>query len=134
MGMYTEIYARGTLMRDTPNLVVAALRYMAGEGEKPDPLPAHELFQTYRWDVLGRGASAYFPATSSTVYKDIYSNNWAFMFHANLKNYDGEIEKFFDWIDPYVEGGEGEYIGYSLYEETEPGEAPRSFFKKVTSW
>lgn len=96
MGMYTEIYARGTLKKSTPNEVVAALQHMAGEGERPE--------------------------------------NWAFMLHANLKNYDGEIAKFFDWIDPYVEGSEGDYMGYSLYEETEPNEPPRSFFKKVTTW
>lgn len=135
MGMYTEIYARGTLRKSTPQGVVDILKRMAGHASPEDmPLPDHELFKTYRWDVLGCGASAYFPATLSSVYQDDYSKNWAFMLHANLKNYDGEIGKFFDWIDQYVEGGEGEYLGYSMYEETEPGEAPQSYFKKVSGW
>jgi hypothetical protein len=132
--MYTEIYARGTLKRSTPQEVITILKAMAMEAENPETLPEHELFKCYRWDVLGCGGSAYFPATLSTVYKDDYSNNWAFLFHANLKNYDGEIGKFFDWIDQYVEGGEGEFMGYQLYEEHEPEQAPLCYFKKVQAW
>jgi hypothetical protein len=56
------------------------------------------------------------------------------MFHANLKNYDDEIAKFFDWIDQYVEGSEGDFLGYSLYEETEPEQPPWCFFKKASNW
>ena len=134
MGMYTEIYARGTLVKDTPDQVVAMLQHMVGEDHDPVIMPEHELFKTERWSLLGRGASAYFPATSSTVYKDSYSNNWAFMLHANLKNYGNEIAKFFDWIEPYVEGSEGDFMGYSLYEETEPGQAPFCYFKQVDTW
>lgn len=134
MGMYTEIYARGTLKKDTPQEVVDALKAMTGTYDSTAALPDHELFKCRRWDVLGCGASAYFPATTSLVYKDDYSKNWAFLFHANLKNYDGEIPKFFDWIDQYVEGGEGDYLGYHMYEETEPGQAPFSYFKKVSGW
>lgn len=135
MGMYTEIYARGTLKKDTPQEVVDLLRCMIDfDAPRPDPLPEHDLFKCHRWDVLGCGGSAYFPATVSHIEKDGFSHNWAFLFHANLKNYDGEIEKFFDWIDQYVEGGEGDYLGYHLYEETEPGEAPFSYFKKVHGW
>jgi len=134
MGMYTEIYARGTLRKSTPQEVIDILKCMANEADRPETLPEHELFKCQRWDVLGCGASAYFPATSSLVYKDDFSHNWAFLLHANLKNYDGEIAKFFDWIDQYVEGGEGEYLGYHMYEETEPGQAPYSYFKKVGGW
>lgn len=135
MGMYTEIYARGTLKKDTPAEVVEVLLAMAGGHRNADAaLPEHELFKCPRWEVLGCGASAYFPATVSKVYRDDYSKNWAFLFHANLKNYDGEIAKFFDWIDQHVEGIEGEYLGYSMYEETEPGQPPTSFFKKTSGW
>lgn len=134
MGMYTEIYARGTLKKDAPQEVVDILKCMTNEAPAPEVLPEHDLFKCARWEVLGCGASAYFPATVSTVYKDDYSKNWAFLLHANLKNYDGEIAKFFDWIDQHVEGIEGEYLGYSMYEETEPGQPPTSFFKKTSGW
>lgn len=135
MGMYTEIYARGTLRKSTPPEVIGLLERMAGDRYDTDQtLPDHDLFKTERWDILGCGASAYFPATVSKVELDHFSKNWSFLFHSNLKNYGGEIGKFFDWVDQYVEGGEGEYLGYSMYEETEPGEAPRSYFKQVSSW
>ena len=35
----------------------------------------------------------------------------------DLKNYDDEIEKFFDWLNTLNFGCEGDFIGYSLYEE-----------------
>lgn len=132
--MYTEIYARGNLKRSTPEEVVTILKAMAMEVETPETLPDHPLFKCERWDVLGCGASAYFPATTSKVYRDDYSKNWAFLFHANLKNYGGEIGHFFDWIDQYVEGSEGDFIGYELYEDVDPGTAPTNYFKKVTAW
>jgi hypothetical protein len=135
MGMYTEIYARGTLKRNTPQEVVDLLKRMAGDRSPTYPaLPDHDLFKAPRWDVLGCGASAYFPATSSVVYKDDFSKNWAFMFHANLKNYNGEIGKFFDWIDQYVEGSEGDFVGYELYEDVDPGQSPRNYFKMSSNW
>lgn len=134
MGSYTEIYARGTLRKSTPQEVVDVLKAMSMNGPTPETLPDHELFKCQRWGYLGCGSSAYFPATVSTVYRDDYSKNWAFLFHANLKNYDGEIGKFFDWIDQYVEGGEGEYLGYSMYEEPEPFQAPANYFKNVSGW
>jgi hypothetical protein len=136
MGMYTEIYARGTLKRNTPQEVIDLLQIMAGEDLILDnlTLPDHELFKTERWDVLGCGASAYFPCTTSKMEVSDYSHQWSFMFHANLKNYGREIEKFFDWVDQYVEGSEGEFLGHEIYEETEPGQAPRNYFKKASNW
>lgn len=45
-------------------------------------------------------------------------------FRSSLKNYDGEIEAFFDWVTPHVvnSGAPGRvFIGYSLSEDaTEP--------------
>ena len=36
----------------------------------------------------------------------------------DFKNYDGEIEKFFNWIKQYLyKGWDKQFIGYSLYEE-----------------
>ena len=36
----------------------------------------------------------------------------------NIKNYNNEIEEFFEWLMPYIDGEEGDFIGYSRYEET----------------
>jgi hypothetical protein len=133
MGMYTEVFARATLKKDVPQEVVDALKVMAsGCDEEPVAvLPEHELFQCSRWDLLGRCSSAYFPNTAkSVVATDWYSKQWTFVLHANLKNYGGEIEKFFDWIDPYVESLEGEFLGYELYEDVDPNTGPILYYKK----
>ncbi|MDO7204281.1 hypothetical protein Q5M85_09125 [Paraclostridium bifermentans] len=34
-----------------------------------------------------------------------------------MKNYDNEIDKFIDWIKPYVEGSWYKFLGYKRNEE-----------------
>jgi hypothetical protein len=121
MGMYTEIFMRGELRGDLPAETMSMLRYLAGEkdGEVP-PLPDHPFFQCDRWDYIGTMNSAYFPFESrSAVVKSGWHTGHDIVIHSQLKNYDGEIEKFFDWIDPLLHMGEGAFLGYSLYEEAE---------------
>ena len=53
------------------------------------------------------------------------AENWAVVdFRHSLKNYNSEIELFFDWVTQHVRygggGGSRDFIGYSLYEEGEP--------------
>jgi hypothetical protein len=36
---------------------------------------------------------------------------------ANIKNYNREIELFWDWITPYIDGIPGEHLGHKRYEE-----------------
>lgn len=132
MGMYTEIFFRATLKRDTPDEVLAPIRAMLGQAEvDPDDLPNHPLFECPRWDMLGMSSSYYFPDhTPSGMEKDDIRKAWGVYLNADLKNYDDEIEKFFDWIDPYIDAGPGEFLGYSLYEDVEPGTPPTPYFKK----
>lgn len=132
MGMYTEIFFRATLKQDVPESVLAPFRAMLGELEAESiELPDHELFQRGRWYMLARGSSYYFPehAQSHLVQDDI-RGAWCVLLHASIKNYDGEIEAFFDWIDPYVDAYQGEFLGYSLYEETGPDTPPTCYYKK----
>jgi quinol monooxygenase YgiN len=51
-------------------------------------------------------------------------------FRANLKNYDDEIDKFFDWVAPHVRdsGAEKTFLGYSQYEENDE---PRLYYKEA---
>jgi len=121
MGMYTEIFFRAELARDVPTEVVEALKRMISwdYGRDHTNVPDHELFKCPRWDLLGCGDSAYFPVTASKIYQDDYSKQWNVLLLSNLKNYDGEIGKFFDWIDQYVDEPEGKFLGYQLYEEND---------------
>lgn len=130
MGMYTEIYFRAELARDVPEYVVEYLQRMVGdigETEHMFPEPEHELFSCPRWSYLGCGGSAYFPITESKVVLDRHTAQWHVLFLANLKNYGGEIGKFFDWIDSFTDARQGEFLGYSLYEEDDN---PTLYFRK----
>lgn len=130
MGMYTEVFFRGSIREDAPEVVIDAIQSIVhGGGERPDI--DHPLFDCTRWDSLGTCSSAYFPTPAkSAIKQDAYNGTMALILHANLKNYDDEIEKFFDWIDPYVDARPGEFLGYSLYEEVDPDSAPTPYFKK----
>lgn len=64
--------------------------------------------------------SYYFDAdTHSTLRFDDISDSYYLCIRTNLKNYGQEIRHFVDWIMPYLDKFEGEFLGFSRYEETE---------------
>ena len=115
MGMYTEIVVSAQI-KDIPE-VVAVLDFMAGHVDKVPILPGHPLFMTSRWQIMFRCCSHYFVPLSVVRFEfnDI-SRTWSLIVRADLKNYDGEIGLFFEWIKPYVDYPDT-MIGYSRYEE-----------------
>ena len=118
MGMYTEFYFNAELKHDTPDDVVAMLRFMLGTSADKPPLPDDPLFSTERWRYMLMCDSAYFDAdTHSTLRAD--HNTHFLCIRCNLKNYDHEIQHFVSWISPYLEKDEGDFLGFSRYEETE---------------
>ncbi len=122
MGMYTEIHFNSELSKEIPDDVLAILKYMLGEIDFDDAptLPDHELFSTSRWTIMLRMDSYYFDAdTHSTLRYDDIAHNYYLCIRSNLKNYDGEIEKFVSWIMPYLDKYNGDFLGFSRYEETE---------------
>ena len=122
MGMYTELHLNVELRRDTPAEVLDVLRYMLREipvEERPET-PDHPFFETGRWFVLFTMDSYYFKAdTHSTLRWDETAEAHFLGVRCNLKNYDQEIQHFIDWITPYVEAEEGDFLGFYRYEETE---------------
>ena len=126
MGMYTELYVKAIFKENLPNDVVNIIKYMLGMGDievEDLKLPDHELFKTHRWEYMLRSASHYhIPfALNKFIYNEI-SENYFLIARADFKNYNGEIEKFFDWLKPYLQREfDKTLIGYSLYEvDTEP--------------
>lgn len=123
MGMYTEVYFRAEVSNEAAEI----MRYVSEEGFKASRwiLPKHPFFDTERFPMVFSGRSAYFPGgqplTIVRAADDSYAkygpdaDKWSLVeFRANLKDYDGEIDLFFDWVEPYVRD-EG-FMGYSLYE------------------
>lgn len=119
MGMYTELHLNSALKADVPTSVLDKLKFMLGETEV-DTAIDHPLFSTERWKFMLRCDSYYFDAdTHSTLRYDDIAGHCYLCIQTNLKNYGGEIEKFVDWIMPYLDKYEGDFLGYSRYEENE---------------
>lgn len=119
MGMYTELIFGATLKKDTPENVIQAIKYMLGElKERPEAFP----FEKGRLDHLLQLGSYYFAINNSVCkfWLDDISKCWILSARCNLKNYEGEIEEFLEWIKPYIESGSGEREMYAitLYEES----------------
>lgn len=116
MGMYTELVVC-TNIKNVPE-VVEVLKYMVGQTDRPATLPNHPLFSTSRWEILFTCNSYYFvPCSIAKFEYNEIGRYWCLITRADLKNYDGEIEKFIDWIRPYIEN-EDKMFAYSRYEET----------------
>lgn len=115
MGMYTEIFVNVDLKEDTPKEVIDVLRAMCGEEDKAS-------LQGYpeRWRVLFLCGSYYTPITScANLTFDEIAGQWSLLGKGDIKNYEGEIEAFFAWIEPHIDGHDGDFIGYHRYEENQ---------------
>jgi hypothetical protein len=117
MGMYTELVISTNIVNNPE--VISVLKLMIGENvDENVKFPLHPLFETSRWHFMLRSGSYYFtPNPSSLLKYNKISNNWSFVNRSDFKNYNNEIKLFLDWIDPFIDGEDGEMIGYSRYEE-----------------
>lgn len=114
MGMYTEIHVAGECKIETD--VARIIEHLFSDGHEPDKLPDHEFFKCDRWRHIGsRSSFCCSPVTiSKTMSFDYIQGTLFFNSVSNIKNYDGEIDKFFDWLT----SEKIEHYGHSRYEET----------------
>ena len=132
MGMYTEFHFNSRLKTDTPPEVIEILKFMTSDRAKPEVLPEHPLFECDRWVWMLKCTSYYFDQiTHSVVERDEVNNDYYLSIRCDLKNYDGEIEKFCDWIEPYLDKIPGEFLGFSRYEEIK--DPTLIYYKKETA-
>lgn len=118
--MYTELIFGASLKQDTPKNVVDALKYMLGEiQEKPNHFPLPDG----RCEWLFQGGSHYFGISGpvNKMWQDDIGENWVLSTRSNIKNYEGEIESFLEWIKIYIDSGSGSRDMYAIvtYEEAE---------------
>lgn len=118
MGMYTKLSVDIRFRENLPEEVVAALDIMScNTFEASHTLPQHDLFKSPRWDFMLLCSSYYHtPFSLTKFHKDEISQSYYLTSSSDFKNYNDEIDLFFDFISPYVEDG---FLGYSQYEEAE---------------
>jgi hypothetical protein len=120
MGMYTEFYFRANV-KDGPvaDWLHTRINFLQEGGL---PFDEHEFFQSDRWTSVLWGGGAVYQESRSPIFrrKDeaILVCHHTLVVASSLKNYGGEIDAFFDWIDPHLEMCDGEFLGYSLYEDS----------------
>lgn len=119
MGMYTELVLAAKIKPD--NKVIQTLNYMLGETEYLPVWENEPLFLTERFHYMLRCDSFYFDGqTDSKLFVDnLYKDKPMYYLNVrcNFKNYDMEINKFLEWLCPYIET-DG-FLGYERYEEFE---------------
>lgn len=133
MGMYTEFFFRAELKRETPEDLLKWLEDALDPESPPDaqPFDDSEFFTCPRWKSLLWGAGAVYHVVNRPRFYREYSGQPRIVIHSSLKDYGAETEAFVDWILPWVDAHEGQYLGYSLYEESDDGngrEAPTHIY------
>lgn len=114
MGMYTELVVKCNLQDNLPEEVENVLQYLFNRKTNiPKEVPKHPFFSCPRWTMIGSCSSYYHVPFALSKYEEGYIFS-----RSDLKEYDNEIEYFFDWIRPYIETyGTKICIGWSWYEE-----------------
>lgn len=121
MGMYTHLALWVDLeFGPEDKKEEAVIRWLGGLDEEPDQLPDHPLFSCSRWRCLSGGSSYYFPGTSARGLAGHVSGSHCYRFTVvcDIKNYGNEIERFLDWLGPFLDPDDG-HVGTYRYEESE---------------
>ena len=124
MGMFTKINIILKIKNDAPLNVKTILMNMFDgadltELEELIDLPDHDFFKVgSRVWFPNSGGSYYFTGTANSAIKfRSVDNQMVLHIDTDFKNYADEIKHFLDWIAPYVDADENEFLGYSRYEE-----------------
>ena len=119
--MYTELVFASSIKKEyNKDKIVDTLKYMIEDNEmdKAFEYPEHSFFKTSRGIDMFHSGSGYFDMRpSSKFYYEAVSEKYYLNVICNLKNYDNEILLFLDWIYPYLNNFDGEFLGYFRYEE-----------------
>lgn len=123
MGYYTELKFKVKLKQDTPENVVDILKRVINERDlghekvlfKSDdvfkPELDHPFFKCERWYMLFLSTNWDEEMQGGKFYEE--NGRWVLDLHTEFKNYDREIDHFFEWIKPFIVGRKKkQYVGY----------------------
>ena len=123
MGYYTELKFKAKLKQDTPENVVNILKRVINEHDlghdkalfnsedvfKPEI--DHPFFKCERWYMLFLSTNWDDEMQGGKFYEE--NGRWVIDLHTEFKNYDSEIDHFFDWIKSFIVGRKKkQYVGY----------------------
>lgn len=122
MGMYTRLTFWAEIPEGSPAVsALLGLQASRADAENSGSIPDHEFFQKDRaWAVLN--CSSYYHQTGETFFRhDRIAHCWFLNIDSSLKNYDGEILSFLDWLSPYDADVNGSmaFRGFYQYEGAE---------------
>ena len=126
MGMYTELILGCSLTKDLPKECVNALNNCINSSD----IIIDDFSKKYELMDICYSESAYFGSPPSCKFIED-SDYYQLSIRSNLKNYFQEIERFLDYLRPYVEYGSGinEFYAIVTYEENS---YPTIWFKDKT--
>jgi hypothetical protein len=122
MGMYTEFYFRANVKDgEVADWLHSRINFLGTGGL---PFDEHPFFDSDRWEQVFWGGGAVYQESRSPIFrrKDqaICQYDNQLVLASSLKNYGSEIESFIDWIAPHLKMPAGDFLGYSLYEDSRP--------------
>jgi hypothetical protein len=101
MGSYTQLAIDMVLKHGVSQQARRTLDVMLGYSTPASALPEHPLFHCQRWTVMLCCGSAYFAEEEGRQLVHI-GGVTRLICLSSFKDYDNEVEKFFDWITPFV--------------------------------
>lgn len=129
MGTYTELIFGCEFKKDLPFVIQQIIQYLIddcgfksfftlkeyicninfGDEYLFNSIINYPFFSTDRWERIFLSSSYYFGVNEpvNKFWFDDISESWRISTRSNIKNYDGEIEHFLDWIKPYISSGSG---------------------------
>jgi len=118
MGHYTEMVLVVELKDDLPSKVLKALEWL----KDPDKLDDTPLIDHPFWKK---------PRAINFRMVDKHDFSHLEIFHANLKDYENEIQEFLAWIVPYCKLEDHQVVGFTKYEEQD---FPRNLIARSYGW
>jgi hypothetical protein len=128
MGIYTAVFVNVDLKSDMPDHMLDVLRCMCGNEfqsmcgngmtEGKDVKKVMKGLPPGWSGLFLCGSYEYRRNTHFAILlRDAWSGYYSLIGRGETENYTGEIEKFFEWLIPWVHAEKGAVIGYTLHEE-----------------
>ena len=123
MGCYTKLKFKAKLKQDTPEIVVNILKRVINEHDLGHdkvlfkskdvfrPELDHPFFKCEQWYMLFLSTNWNDEMQGGRFYEE--NGRWVLDLHTEFIDRDYEIDKFFDWIKPFIIGRKKkQYVGY----------------------